>query len=126
MERFWTLRHLQQAALTELTATVIKDGLVRADTLPLVLPVMGADGLPRGARVRVRLGHIDEITLDVHGTVTERLDDAAAVAEPEDSEDAESEAAAGPLTISVDLDDADAPAPSLAAGDAAAVTGPAS
>ena len=35
---------------------------------------MGAQGLPRGARVRVKLGEIDEITLDVFGTVIERLD----------------------------------------------------
>ncbi|MFM8611031.1 MAG: ribonuclease catalytic domain-containing protein [Burkholderiaceae bacterium] len=111
MERFWTLRHLQQAGLTELSAAVIKEGLVRADTLPLVLGVMGADGLPRGARVRVRLGQVDEITLDVHGTVIERLDDAGTVAEVEDSEDAESEAAAGPLTISVDLSAAESTAP---------------
>ena len=74
MERFWTLKHLEQAGITELTATLFKDNLVRADTLPLVLPVLGADGLPRGAHVRVRLGAIDEITLDVSGTVIERLD----------------------------------------------------
>ena len=105
MERFWTLRHLQQAGISELTAAVIKDGLVRADSLPLVLTVLGAEGLPRGARVRVRLGRIDEITLDVHGTVIERIADAQAAPEAEDAEDAESEAAAGPLTISVDLDE---------------------
>ena len=54
-------------ASTELEATVFKDakGLVRADDLPLVLPVLGGADLPRGARVRVKLGEIDEITLDV-------------------------------------------------------------
>ena len=66
---------LQQNGLTELEATLFKDGLVRAPTpLPLVLPVAGAQNLPRGARVRVRLGEPDLISLDIHGTVVERLD----------------------------------------------------
>src|SRR5690606_26274837 len=74
MERYWTRQHLRQNGITELTATLIKDGLVRADTLPLVLPVLGAEGLMRGAHLRVRLGAIDDISLEVSGTVIERLD----------------------------------------------------
>ncbi|MFY8018878.1 MAG: ribonuclease catalytic domain-containing protein, partial [Inhella sp.] len=35
MERYWTLQYLRQNAITELHATLIKDNLVRADTLPL-------------------------------------------------------------------------------------------
>ena len=107
MERFWTLRHVQQAGITELTATLIKDNLVRADTLPLVMPVMGADGLPRGAHVRVRLGAIDEITLEVSGTVIERLDlpvtpQDEAPAEGEDEEDLGS-----PLHLAIDIAEED-------------------
>ena len=108
MERFWTLRHLAQQGITELDATVFKEGLVRADTLPLVLPVMGANGLPRGARVRVRLGGIDEIALDLGGTVIERLDTEALSGGAEGAEDeGDEEAVAGPLTIAVDLSDAE-------------------
>ena len=51
--------------------------LVRADTLPLVINVLGVQNLPRGARVRIKLGRIDHITLDIHGTVLARLDDPA-------------------------------------------------
>ncbi len=102
MERFWTLAYLRQQGITELDASVIKEGLVRADTLPLVLPVMGANDLPRGARVRVRLGEIDEIALDVHGTVVERLDTAPAADAGDDEAEAE-EAVAGPITIAVDV-----------------------
>jgi exoribonuclease II len=106
MERYWTLRHLAQNATTEITATLFKDNLVRADTLPLVLPVMGTEGLPRGAHVRVRLGEIDDITLDVHGTVLERLD-LPVDDVPDDSaeEDAE-DALAAPLTLAIDVDEA--------------------
>lgn len=116
MERFWTLKYLEQNAITELDGAVIKDNgpngvLVRADSLPLVISVAGAQALPRGARVRVKLGEIDEITLDIHGTVTERLDD------PQDpSDDAplddiadDEEDVAGPIAIAVDVNESDSP-----------------
>jgi exoribonuclease-2 len=74
MERYWTLQAVQQRGITELTAVVMKDGLARADDLPLVLPVMGAKELPRGARIRVRIGEIDFIALEVTGMLLERLD----------------------------------------------------
>jgi exoribonuclease-2 len=78
--------------------------LARADDLPLVLPVMGTSDLPRGAKVRVRLGQVDEIALDVSGTVVERLDvtpDAGASAE----DDSDDEPVAGPIAIAVDVND---------------------
>jgi exoribonuclease-2 len=112
MERFWTLKYLEQNGITELTASVIKEGanggcLVRADDLPLVLPVLGAQNLPRGAHVRVRLGEIDEIALDVSGTLIERLDGDIA-ADEDDGED-EEDTVAGPIAIAVDMNDAEAP-----------------
>ena len=114
MERFWTLKYLEQNAITELDGAVIKDNgpngvLVRADTLPLVISVAGT-AVPRGARVRVKLGDIDEITLDIHGTVTERLDDpddASDDAPLDDTADDEEEGVAGPIAIAVDVNEAD-------------------
>jgi exoribonuclease II len=104
MERYWTLKYIQQQGLTELEATVFKEGLARADALPLVLPVLGTGDLPRGARVRVRLGAIDLITLDVNGTVIERLDTAAEAAVSAE-DDTEEETVAGPIAIAVDVTD---------------------
>ena len=122
IERYWTLKYLQQNNITELTATTFKDNLVRADDLPLVLPALGAQGLPRGARVRIKLGAIDEITLDVAGTVVERLDtvvdDAAALVDEGVEDDGDAELAAGPISIAVDMSEADsdaAPPPGAAA-----------
>ena len=110
MERFWTLKYLQQNAVLELECSVFKENMVRADALPLVLPVMGAQGLPRGARVRVRLGEMDLITLDIHGTVVERLDVPAPdgdTDQPEAEEAPEDEdEAAGPIAIAVDINEA--------------------
>ena len=113
MERYWTLKYLQQQGIGELDATLIKEAgggawMVRADTLPLVFTVMGAQGLPRGARVRVRLGEIDLMALDASGTVTARLDSEgpAATEAPEvEEEEGDEGEAAGPLKIAVDLDD---------------------
>ena len=124
MERFWTLKYLEQNGITELEATVFKEGpggsfLVRADALPLVFPVLGAQNLPRGARLRVKLGEVDEITLDLHGTVLERLDDPLDPSDdgPVDDEgsDDSDDAVAGPIAIAVDMNE-----PEAAPADAAA------
>ncbi len=73
IERYWTLRWLQQHGVRELEATTMRDGLVRADTLPLVFKCVGCEPLPRGTRVRVALQSLDELTLEVHATLLARL-----------------------------------------------------
>jgi exoribonuclease II len=103
MERFWTLKYLQQEGISEITGAQFKEGLVRADDLPLVLPVLGGADLPRGARVRVKLGEIDLITLDVKGTILERLDAPAQL--PDAEEESDDEPVAGPIAIAVDVND---------------------
>ncbi|MGL6202824.1 MAG: ribonuclease catalytic domain-containing protein [Giesbergeria sp.] len=115
MERFWTLKYLEQNGITEIEATVFKEGpggsfLVRADALPLVFPVLGAQNLPRGARVRVRLGTVDEIALDVHGTLVERLDNPADPSDDGPMDDAEDDdtVQAGPIAIAVDVNEPEA------------------
>ena len=115
MERFWTLKYLEQNQITELDCAVIKDNgpngvLVRADTLPLVISVAGTT-VPRGARVRVKLGEIDEITLDIHGTVTERLDDPNDASDDAPLDDAaeDDDTEAGPIAIAVDVNETDSP-----------------
>lgn len=105
MERFWTLKYVQQLGLTELTGTVFKEGMVRADDIPLVLPVIGAGNLPRGTKVRVKLGAIDDITLDVSGTVIERLDAVDAPISDEDDNLEDDLSGAVALTIAVEVDE---------------------
>ncbi|KQY88952.1 MULTISPECIES: ribonuclease catalytic domain-containing protein [Roseateles] len=106
IERFWTLRWLQQNGLAdhgELTATVMKEGLVRADDLPLVFKALGCESLPRGSHVKVRITGLDEMTLDVHATLVERLDEVA-VADEAEGED-EDLSAAAPIALAIDLND---------------------
>ena len=67
--------------------------------------VLGAQGLPRGTQVRVKLGAIDDIALDVGGTVLEVLDADATTESGADDEDETS--AAGPIAIAVDVNEAE-------------------
>jgi exoribonuclease-2 len=80
--------------------------MFRADNLPLVLPIMGAQGLPRGAQVRVRLGVPDLITLDINGTVVERLDLDGSDAVEDPPDDGEDDLVGGPIALAIDLADA--------------------
>ncbi len=107
IERYWTLQCLAQQQVQELTATVMKDGLVRADVWPLVFKAAGAERLPRGAVVSVKITGSDLLTLDVHATVLARLDaqeDASNVASDQGSDDAD-EPSAGPLNLAIDVSD---------------------
>ncbi len=120
LERYWTLRYLGQQHITELDASVMINGLVRAETLPLVFKAIGAEQLPRNAKVRVRITGVDELTLDVHASVVARLDAPAAAGaadqgEPEGDDADEVLDNAGPLTLAIDVTDADAPAEGKAA-----------
>ncbi len=114
MERFWTLKYLQQHDRHRLDATVMNHGLARADELPMVLQLLGGGDLPRGAKVHVQLGTPDFITLDLGGTVLERLDADAGVrdGESQPDDDGDDTTTAGPLAIAVDVgEEADPPAP---------------
>jgi exoribonuclease-2 len=108
IERYWALRALAQDGIDELDAVVMKDGLVRADRLPLVFRALGADAMPRGAHVRVKITGTDLLTLDVHANVLTRLDDAPPTDSEADADDLADNA--GPLTLAIDVaDDGDAP-----------------
>jgi exoribonuclease-2 len=125
MERFWTLQYLQQEDIHVVEASLVKEmaggsWLVRAEQLPLMLNVMGAAGMMRGDKVKVELGQIDAMALDVSGTVIERLSSLQANSENQidpEQEMAEMEeletAASGPIAIAMNVNEsvADDPAP---------------
>ena len=105
IERFWTLRYIQQNDIKELTATVMKDGLVRADDLPLVFKALGCESFERGAHVKVRVTGIDEMTLDLHANLIERIDSAASAIAEEDAGEDEDDTTSGPLTLAIDVNE---------------------
>lgn len=110
IERFWTLRWLEQNGAAEIDAAVMKDGLVRAESLPLVFRLPGTESLARGTRVRARITGVDLLTLDLHAALAAKLEtssEAAAAEAAVEAEEAEEEApAAGPLALAIDVDDA--------------------
>ena len=120
IERYWTLRWLQQHGVAELEAAVMKDGLVRAETLPLVFRVPGTESFARGTRVRARVAGMDLMTLELHATLAARLDaqageEAADAGDAGDAGDEDAEAAA-PLALAISVDEpADAATPAPAA-----------
>jgi exoribonuclease II len=104
IERYWTLLHLQQHSIAEIEATAMKDGLVRADSLPLVFRVPGSESLPRGSRLRARVAGIDLLTLELHAQLAGRIDaeaDAAPAAEVSGDDD-EAEPT-GALQLAIDV-----------------------
>ena len=117
MERFWTLQYIQQNGITELVGNLFKENMVRADDLPLVVPVLGAQALPRGAKVRIQLGAVDLISLDLQGTVIERLDSPqeSSADEQDADDDSIDDSIAGPLAIALDVNEAPTDDPAVAA-----------
>jgi exoribonuclease-2 len=116
IERYWTLRYVEQQGLSEIDAAVMKDGLVRAEALPLVFRLPGTEILPRGSRVRARVAGIDLLTLELHATLAARLDVAPAAADAtaeDDTTEDEAEATGG-LQLAIAVDESE-PAPATAA-----------
>ena len=60
MEAYWSLVYLQQQGIKELTATLLKDDLVRIDGLPMVARASGIpfDALPR-SQMKVAVAEVD-------------------------------------------------------------------
>ncbi|MEY3739362.1 MAG: hypothetical protein RLZZ192_37 [Pseudomonadota bacterium] len=65
LERFWCLRWLKQQQITECTATVLKEDLVRLDHAPLIFRVSGISQVERGDIVNLQILSTDELTLEL-------------------------------------------------------------
>ncbi len=112
MERFWTLKYLTQQGISELDASLVRElpggvWLARAETLPLTVDVLGAGGMARGQRVRLRLGTHQLMTLELHATVIAALQATDGPDGRDRTDETEDEALDAPatVTIAVDLDE---------------------
>ncbi|MFZ2649898.1 MAG: RNB domain-containing ribonuclease [Burkholderiaceae bacterium] len=108
IERYWALKALAQEGITELDAVTLNDGLVRADAWPLVFRALGAEGLRRGLRVRVRVTGTDLLTLDLHAGLIAQIDAAPASTAANDletdlDESPQGQDSAGPLSFAIDI-----------------------
>jgi exoribonuclease-2 len=66
MERYWCLRWLSQEGVETAPATVLREGLVRFDDLPLVARVPSLPVLEPGSRVDLAISRIDLLELTFH------------------------------------------------------------
>ena len=73
MERFWILRWLQQEGIDELTATVIREDLVRFDNVPLVMRVPSVLNVPADSQVRLAISQIDLLEISFHAEYVETV-----------------------------------------------------
>jgi exoribonuclease-2 len=73
MERYWCLRWLAQEDEKEPAAGVIKESLVRLDSIPLVLRVPSLPALDRGARVKLAIENIDLLEAEARARYVELL-----------------------------------------------------
>ena len=65
MERYWCLRWFAQEGVKEIDTTLIKENLVRFDRIPFITRVIGAPTLNPGDRLRVEIGDIDFLDVEL-------------------------------------------------------------
>lgn len=105
IERYWTLRFLQQNQLSELEATILKNGMLRANHLPLVFEAVGAQAHPKDTVVVVKITNMDELTLDLSAQVLHVIQSATVLNADLNEAEEEEQDIAGPITLAVDVEE---------------------
>lgn len=96
MDRYWSLRWIQQEGIQNIKATVAKGDLVRIDGLPMAQRVPGLPELPRGQKILLEVIDLDFIELVMECRLKQVLDESAELDDDADLEEADqSEAAEG-------------------------------
>ena len=72
LERYWCLRYLVQEGMTQFTGTMIRDELVRADGLPLIVKLDRNPQLPAKMPVTVNVGALDYWQISGNFTLAEQ------------------------------------------------------
>jgi exoribonuclease-2 len=74
LERYWMLRWLIQEDIHEVTASVIREDLVRFDALPMVTRAPSVAGVAPGSKVRLAISDIDLLDISFHAEYRETLE----------------------------------------------------
>jgi exoribonuclease II len=74
MELYWCIRYVQQEKITRLTATVIRENLVRFDTLPIVQRINDMAHQEPGTKVVLAVGDIDLYEPAMHLRFVEKVE----------------------------------------------------
>ena len=99
MERYWSLRWIEQEGLKTIEAVVVKGELIRIEGLPFMQRMPGLPELPRGQKILLDILGVDYVDVLLEARLKEVLDETDEEAlEDEDAVEevsAESEAAQG-------------------------------
>jgi len=108
MERYWSLRWLQQENIQRIEAAVVRGDLLRIAGLPLLSRLPGLPDLPRGQRLELDILDGDLVDLTLQARLHRVLD--AELADVDVEPDAETGSAAGAPMAAADLRADEAPA----------------
>ena len=87
MERYWSLRYIEQEGLKEVVVSVVKEELVRVEGLPFLQRIPGLPELERGRRLRLAVLGCDYIDLLLETKLLEVLPESESVTDMEDDEE---------------------------------------
>ena len=73
LERYWMLRWLIQENVNDVVASVIREDLVRFDTLPMVTRAPSVMGIAPGSKVRLAISGIDLLDISFHAEYLETM-----------------------------------------------------
>jgi exoribonuclease-2 len=105
LERYWSLRWLEQEKLQRIDATVLKGDVVRIDGLPFITRIPGLPELPRGQRIEldvVATNHVD-LTLE---TRVHRVLAAQTIVDVDDEELGDDSVEVSPLSVAEQMAEA--------------------
>jgi exoribonuclease II len=97
LERYWSLRWLEQEKLTRIGATVLKSDVLRLDGVPFITRLPGLSDLPRGQKVELNIVATDHVDLTLEARV-HRVLAAQATIEADDEELGDESLDASPLS----------------------------
>ena len=124
LERYWSLRWLDQEKISRIDATVLRGDVLRIDGMPLVTRLPGLPELPRGQQLEIDVIATDTVDLTLEArlhrvlaaqtvVVDEALDEEGADASPQLTAEASEE-------VLAETEASDQASPDLSAGDASA------
>ncbi len=124
LERYWSLRWLEQEKLTRIGATVLKSDVLRLDGVPFITRLPGLPDLPRGQKLELDVVATDHVDLTLEARVHQVLA-AQTTVEPDDDElgdDGLDEAPASAVEQSAEVAEAANEATADSSGDTSSTT----
>ena len=105
LERYWSLRWLEQEKLQRIDATVLKGDVVRIDGLPFITRIPGLPELPRGQRIELDVVATNHVDLTLEARV-HRVLAAQTIVDVDDEELGDDSVDVSPLSVAEQMAEA--------------------